>query len=344
MPSLNKAKTQTKTILKWVGISIGIIFIFLMGVRLIEFVREILTPPAPPTASFGKLPSIPFPNQKKENITYTLNTLTGFLPNFSDRAKVYKITQSQPTLLALDKTREKVGKIGFTSNETRIAEDIYQWADQESLQRRITVNIFSSDFTLSSLYLATPTLQTFDLGEKDSAISIAKSFLSNMLEFPEDIDDEKTKTIAYSIEKGALNPTSRFSDAKIIKVDFFQKDLDSLPIYYEKGVSSTMNFLVGKIGNDLKVVDGRYLHSDISKESSTYAIKSASQAFSQLKEGKGYIASKDPSAVEITIKKVFLSYYMGEEKQNFLMPVVVFEGDNDFIAYVSAIRDEWMSN
>ena len=344
MPTLSKAKTQTKTILKWAGISIAIIFLFIMGVRFISFVAEILTPPAPPQAVFGKLPRVSFPNQQKENITYTLNTLTGFLPNFSDRAKVYKITQGQPTLLALDKTREKVGKIGFISNETKIAEDVYQWADQESLQRRITVNIFSSDFTLSSLYLATPALQALTLDEKDSAISIVKSFLVNMLEFPEDLDNEKTKTIVYSIEKGALNSTSRFSDAKIIKVDFFQKDLDSLPIYYEKGISSTMNFLVGKTGNDLKVVDARYLHSNISAESSTYAIKSASQAFSQLKEGKSYIASKAPGIVEVTIKKVFLSYYIGEEEQNFLMPVVVFEGDNDFIAYVSAIRDEWISN
>ena len=344
MPTLSKAKSQTKTILAWAGISITIIFLFVMGTRFLNIVKDILTPPPPPQASFGKLPPISFPNQPKENITYTLNTLTGFLPNFSDRAKVYKITISQPTLLALDKTREKVAKIGFTSNETRIAEDVYQWAEQDPLQKRLTVNIFSLDFTLSSIYLVTPTLQTLDSHEKDSAISTAKSFLNNISQFSEDLDIEKTKTTIYSIEKGVLSPTSKFSDAKIIKVDFFQKDLDKLPIYYENGIGSTMNFIVGKQNNELKVIDARFSHKNISQEQSTYAIKSAPYAFTELKEGKAYIAYKDPNIVEITIKKVFLGYYVGEGDQDFLMPVVVFEGDNDFIAYVSAVKDEWISN
>jgi len=344
MPSLNKAKRQTQIILKWTSISIGIIFIFLMGTRFLAFVQEILTPPPPPQASFGKLPAISFPNQRKVNIIYTLNTLTGFLPNFSDRAKVYKITQSQPTLLALDKAREKVAKIGFTSNETKIAEDVYQWAEKDPLQRRITVNIFSLDFTLSSAYLVTPIVQTFDSDEKNSAIFTAKSFLSDISQFSEDLDIEKTKTTVYSIEKGTLSPTSKFSDAKIIKVDFFQKDLDKLPIYYENGISSTMNFIVGKQDGELKVLDARFSHKNISQEQSTYAIKSATLAFTQLKEGKAYIAYKDPNTVEITIKKVLLGYYIEEGEQDFLMPVVVFEGDDDFIAYVSAVRDEWISN
>ena len=35
--------------------------------------------------------------------------------------------------------------------------------------------------------------------------------------------------------------------------------------------------------------------------------------------------------------------YLENKEQNFLMPVVVFEGDNGFIAYVSAVTDEWIN-
>lgn len=346
MPTLSKAKRGTQTILRWLGISLFIIFLFLFGIRFLGFIKDIFTPPPAPQASFGKLTPISFPNKPKENIIYSLDTLSGFLPNFSDRTKVYKISTNPPTLLALDKTREKVSRVGFTTNETKIAEDVYQWADKDpSLQRTVTINIFSSDFTLSSSFLTTPALQTLSgSDQKQSAVEKAKSFLSNMSLFTDDLDNQKTKATLYSIEKGELIPTPKLSDAKIVRVDFFQKDLDGLPIYYEKGVGSTINLLVGKENNELKVVSATYFHKNISKNSSTYAIKSASQAFSELKQGMGFVASKPKDIVEVSIKKVFLGYYVGESEQEFLMPVIIFEGDNDFVSYISAVRDEWINN
>lgn len=346
MPTLNKTKKETKIILKWGGIFLSIILLFLISGRFAEIIKENLTPPPPPDASFGKLPSIPFPNQQKENITYSIDTLSGFLPNFSDRTKVYKINVGQPTLLALDKTREKVAQVGFTSKGTPITKDVYQWIDQSSIiQRRITINIFSQDFTLSSPYLIIPSLQFFEnSNEQDSAIETAKTFLSDMMLFPHDLDEEKTKTILYSIEDNTLIPASKISNSKIIRVDFFQKDIDNLPIYYEKGITSTIDLLIGKENNRPKVLDARYFYKNISQISSIYAIKSASVAFAELKQGKGYIASKSHNSVEVTIKKVLLGYYIGEGQQEFLMPIVIFIGENDFVAYISAVKDEWISN
>lgn len=346
MPTLNKAKKETQIIIKWGGISLLIIFIFLMAIRGVTFIKDILTPPSPPQASFGKLSPIPFPNQQKENITYTLDTLTGFLPGFSDRAKVYKILPIQPTLLGLNKTREKVARINFESQEIQITQDVYQFSDLNSnLQKRITINIFSSDFTVSSTFMTNQSLQTLTSPqEKDNAIEKAKSFLENMSLFSGDIDENKTKISTYSLERGELIPTSKISETKIVRVDFFQKDVDNLPIYYEKGITSTIDLLVGKENNDLKVVNASYFHKNISENSSTYAIKSAQEAFAQLKEGKGYIAHKATDTVEVVIKKVLLGYYVGENDQELLMPIIIFEGENDFIAYVSGVRDEWISN
>jgi hypothetical protein len=346
MPTLSKAKKETQLILKWSGIALAIILFLFMGIKFITFVTNLLAPPAPPQAGFGKLPTIPFPSQAKENISYSLDTLTGFLPSFSDRAKIYKTISDPPTLLGLDKTRGKVAKVGFSSSGTQISEDTYQWIDQSgSLQRTITMNIFSSDFILSSSYLTTPSLETFlRPDEKDEAIKVAKSFLSVMSVFPQDIDEEKTKTTSYSLNNGTLNLTSKISDTKIVKVDFFQKDLDRLPIYYQNGLSSTFDFLVGKENKELKVVAAKFFHKNVSQTSSTYAIKTASEAYAELKNGNAYIAYKNPNTVEFTIKKVFLGYYMGEDRQEFIMPIVVFEGTDNFIAYVSAVKDEWISN
>lgn len=346
MLTLNKTKKETQIILKWGGIAIGIIFLFFVGIKFLTFVKDLFTPPPPPETAFGKLPAIPFPNQIKENIAYSLDTLTGFLPNFSDRATVYKIISDPPTLLGLNKTLEKVSEIGFKSNGTQIAEDTYQWIDQTaSLQRKITMNIFSSDFSLSSPYLITPSLEKFSgTDEKNRATDVAKSFLAKMSLFPEDIDENKTKTTLYTIEDAILIPATKISNTKIIGVDFFQKDLNNFPIYYDRGISSTIDFLIGKENSELKVVSARFFHKKISKTASTYAIKTAQAAYSELQKGKAYIAYKPANTVEFKIKKVFLGYYMGEDQQEFLMPIVVLEGSNDFVAYVSAVRDEWISN
>lgn len=340
MPTLNKTKKETQLVLRWGGISLIIIFLFLVGMRLVTFIKEALTPPAPPDASFGKLPPISFPDQQKESIKYSLDTISGFLPDFSDRAKVYKITAQPPTLLALDKTQQKIAQLGFTSKGTKIAEDIYQWVDQGSgLQRQITINIFSSDFTLSSPYLVTPSLQTLNNTDQEKIIELAKSFLSSISLLPQDLDETKTKTTFYSIQKSELVLVSEIENAKIAKVDFFQKDIDSLPIH-----SSAINFLIGKENNNLKVVDVRYFHKNISDISSAYAIKSAQDAFSQLKKGEAYIVSNPQNTNEVVIKNAYLGYYIGEYKQEFLMPIIVFKGEDDFAAYVSAIKDEWINN
>jgi hypothetical protein len=347
MATLNKTKKDTQIILTWIGILIAIISLIFMIIKFYGLIKNILTPPAAPEASFGKLPAIPFPDKAKENLTYSLDTVSGSLPSFSDRTKVYKIILDPPTLLGLDKTRKILSRVGFYTPGTQISENTYQWTDQNlSMQKTITMNLFSSDFTLSSSYLATQSsLQNFsNTDEKDQTIQTAKDFLSSMSLFQQDIDESKTKITPYSITNGALALTSKISDIKIVKVDFIQKDINNLPIYYDKGISSTISFLVGKENNVLKVVNGSYFHKNISEISSAYAIKTASEAYLELQGGKAYIAYKPTNTTSITIKEVFLGYYIGENQQEYLMPIVIFKGNDNFIAYVSAIRDEWISN
>ena len=78
---------------------------------------------------------------------------------------------------------------------------------------------------------------------------------------PQDVDENKTKTTLYSIENGTLTLTSKSSNAKIVRVNFFQKDLDNLPIYYEKGVISTIDFLIGKQNSQLKTDSNKFIEA-----------------------------------------------------------------------------------
>ncbi len=348
MPTLSQAATETRIILKWGGVILAILIVIFLLFRGGGILRNALfpTPPAPPTVSFGKLPLIIFPsNVSDKNFNYSLGTVTGALPTFPDRIKVYKMTPIPPDLLALKKAIRKVSSVGFINPELPVSAKIYQWNDNDLLNRSLTMDIFSADFSLSSTFISDPIVQSaINFPDEAMAITTAQDFLSSMSSFPDDLDTNKTKTLLFSINNNTLTTATSVSNAQVIEVDFFQKDIDKLPIYYPKAVSSTMNVLVVGGKDKSQVAQVNFSHQTVSDQSATYPIKTADDAYSLLKQGRGYIASYFGKATDISIKNVFLAYYIGDKKQNYLFPIAVFEGDNGFFAYVPVVTDEWIDN
>ncbi len=347
MLTLSQATAETRTFIKWGAIIIVLLFLAVISVRLISYFKNTFfpTPPPPPTVSFNKLPTISFPaNASGKSFTYSLDTVTGILPVFPDRLKVYKMVSKAPDLLALNKARSSVAAVGFNSAEVPVSNQVYQWEDNGPLNRTITMNIFSLNFNLSSSFMTDPTVQAAgNLPDQNGAISVAESFLSGMDSFPSDIDTSKTQTFIYSINNNTLTTASSISNTQVIEVDFFQKDVDKLPIYYPKAINSTMNVLVVAGQDQPQVAQVNFYHQTISSTYATYPIKTAQQAFDELKQGKGYIASYFGNSDYISIRNVALGYYIGDKKQDYLMPIAVFSGDNGFYAYVPLVTDVWVN-
>jgi len=348
MLTLNQATLMTKNVAKWSSIALGALILLFIIFRIGVLVKNIVapTPPPPPTVSFGKLPEIEFPQSTNtRNYSYAIDTATGQLPEFPDRAKVYKIFQEQPDLLALKKTSEKIDQRGFTTGPVRIQDNTYQWSDPNSdIGSRISIDIFTSNFSISSSYLGNQNiLSRNSLPSPSDAKTFAQTFLSGMSLLPEDLNLEDDQSpIFYSIQNSQLVPTTSFANAHIIGVNFFQKDKDKLPIYYPNPTQSTMKLFIGGGRSFPQVVEASFFHQKISDDSGTYPIKTPDELFSQLKEGKAYIAS-EANTDDILIQEVLLAYYSSDKKQDYLMPIIVFKGTDGFTAYVSAVKDEWIS-
>ena len=45
----------------------------------------------------------------------------------------------------------------------------------------------------------------------------------------------------------------------------------------------------------------------------------------------------------VEINNVFPAYYVSTKTQVYLMPIFVFQGSNNFYAYVPAVTDEWIN-
>ena len=102
-----------------------------------------------------------------------------------------------------------------------------------------------------------------------------------------------------------------------------------------------MNFLVA--GNDYlgDIVQATYIHQDLGTDTATYPIKTTTQAFDELQKGKAYIARYYGTSRGIAIQKMYLANFMSEEDQEYVQPVIVFEGKDGFMAYLPAIDSSW---
>lgn len=255
----------------------------------------------------------------------------------------------------------------------------YEWnetsADQNGFQNALTYNIVTQNFSMTSNYLTQLSVQQAQyiqtLNYPTDVIPTVQSFLTSLNSFPSDIDltltqsppsgDNYTTTPQlFSVTNGQLTPTSALSNAQVIRVDLYQNAIDytitaaesqnvsqfenfpmQLPIVYPHPPYSTMNFLVASGQGSADVVSANFYHQTINLQSNkaVYPIKTPQQAFDDLKNGQAYIAAYSGTGNQISITNVFLAYYLGSTQQNYLMPVVVFEGQNGFFAYVSAVAD-----
>jgi len=341
MPTLSQTTLETKIILKWLGIIFGGILIVTIIFNIYKGLNP--TPPPPPQVLFGKLDKISFPQSSTDKkLTYAIDTISGKLPAFPNQVKVYKMEKNKPNLLSLEQAQSKVSKIGFNVKPVPLSPSFYEWTD-EAFSKRIVMNIITFNFNLSSFFVFDSKFASIEAPlSPEVAETVAKSFLSSMELLPADIDPLKTKTNSFSIKNNSLTTATSLSNTQVVRVDFWQKDLDGLPIFYPNANLSTMNVLVAGEKSDPQIVEANYFRQALLNESSTYPIKTVDLALDNLKKGMGYIASFSGTG-KVSIKNVSLGFYEDAKDQNFLSPVFVFEGDNNFTAYEPAITDEWVS-
>ena len=347
MPTLSVVRTDFKKLLKWGAIALaGIIALFIIF-KIIMFVKNIILPPPPPkpTLLFGTLKKQEFPEGINREFTYEVDTISGDFPEFKNIANVFKMEQRGPDILAVDNASNKVVALGFNKKPEQLSDFVYKWTGPSPLNRTLTQDIRLNKFQVASSYMTQEEkLNANKFETREEAIAYAKSFLERNEMLPEDLDDEKTKVDFLILENGTIKPSSRIVTSNIATVYFFQKPIEEIPIVYPQSPNSSMRFLVGKLDSKNGVVlDANFAYQKIlTEEASTYPIKTAEEAYEDLKKGQGKVIAYNGNEKNIKIKNIYLAYYNAGQLQNYLMPVIVFEGNDGFIAYIPAIPDEWI--
>lgn len=302
-------------------------------------------PAAAPTVSFGKLPAINFSQKEKiGGLNFKLETPTGVLPQFPDRLKVFFMPSQRPNLLALDRARQQAASLGFKAEPKKLSEKIYQWEKTVDAKIVFKIDIFSGSFVYNydwqsdQSVLAGKNIPGEEGVKKDSL-----SFLSKALALEMDLSSGRIEVNYLQLDGDELVPAIAVSEANFVKVDIFRQNIEELEVLTTDPAKGMVSFLVsGAREYEKKIVEVVYNYYPVKYDSwGTYPIKTADQAWQELKSDQGFVSRWDGSGSQIIIRRVYLAYFDSEEQQKFLQPIIVFEGDDNFFGYVPAIVQEW---
>jgi len=348
MASLTETAYYTRKAIKYgaLGLILLVVFKGLFSAGLNWWRKLHPAPPPPPTVAFGKLPKIKFPESKfkQEKLVFKLETTSGGTPNLGDRARVYFMPSQKSSLLALERAKNQAARMGFFNEPKKISETVYQWQQKKSLLATLTLNIITGNFTLKKNWQEDETLLNERLlPDKKQAIIEARNFFQKNGLDADDLSPEKARITFFRFTPPNLTPAISLSEADFVRIDLFRKDLAELPLLPANPKKALVSILFsGSRVEERRILEVEYTHFPIDTETfATYPLKTSAQAWEELKTGKGFIANLEGSNQQIVIRKIYLAYFESEEPQNYLQPIYVFEGDNDFIAYVPAISNQW---
>lgn len=336
------------------GIKFGIIgllsfFIIKTSFGIFKSYWQKAHPPAPPPpdTAFGKLPSVNLPNQNVNKPTnLVLETISGGLPDdLPTQTKVYFIPQKGGRFHSLDQATEIAGNMGLTSEPQKITENTYKYTNQQN-DTEMTINVLTQNFIYQYDYLNDQTMiNPPRLPSKQEAIKEFESFLSSIDKLSDELKNGEYTVTYWKVRGPRLMKATAPVEADFIRVNLSRPAINDYPIVEPNPPRTLVSGLLSGIrrqGSNIVEVDFTYFPYDDEKFA-TYPIKTVQQAWEKVQQGEYYLASYLPQEnKQVKIRKVSLAYFNPPSVTRFLQPIYLFEGDQDFKAYVPALPPEWV--
>jgi hypothetical protein len=343
---LAQVSVVARKIIRW-GIFLILFLIvgrILWGAGVSAYKKLFPAPPDPPTITFGKLTKLPFPESTRPGgITFTLENPEGTLPTLPFQMKVYFMPKVSSHLLSLEVAKQKASSLGYLADELAISETVYRFAHKNGFAN-LQINIVSGVFSLGyDLKGDTSPLSTRP-PNPEVAAALVRSFLSTADLLAADLTGPTTHQF-LKVDNEQLVGALSLSDASLIKIYLFRKNYEDYPSLTPYQNQSNVWFIVsGSQETDKKIIGGEYHYFPVDEtQFATYPIKTAQAAWDELIAGGGYIVNSG-GAVEggnVKIRKIYLGYYDAGLPVEFFQPIIVFEGDNGFKAYIPAITSDY---
>ncbi|MBU3935497.1 hypothetical protein KJ909_02375 [Patescibacteria group bacterium] len=341
MTSLTRVAYVSRKIIKYGGGGLLIFVIFWsIATGAIRAYRAKNPAIEAPTVRYGLLPKTAFPEKEFSKKEFRQELANDAFPQFASQTKIYVIYRPSRDFLALEEDKKVAASLGFIEEPKQIKYGVYEF-ENRNLRQTLTMNVLEGSFVLKYPYLDDQTLLApGKVPNKNEAIAIASGYLETSGKLDEKLKEGEKKVEYWRIDYDGLKVASSLSEANVARVDFFRKNLDDLPIVGIQVNRAPVSVLVsGSEVASKKVVEVNYKSVMIDEESySTYPIKPIEEAWKDLQSGNYWPAS-DSQEKTVAIRNVYLAYFEPVVLTNFLQPIFVFEGSDNFVAYVTAVTD-----
>lgn len=281
------------------------------------------------------------------SLNVVLDTIQGQAVTATETAKVYFIPPTTPRFGYRQKAFLMAKTLGFDTEAAKykLIDKIATFEDQRS---RLKIDI--SNFNFSYEYDFTQDEELFSGAYIPSQREIenkAIDLLKAVGRYPDELARGKTSAryFLYQPADKALIPVKRPQEANVVEIDFYRPNIDEFDIVSERFFSSQNYVVMVFRQNESKIIKTQVQFFEKSDEQvGVYGLKTGDKAFDDLKSGKNLIVSGSSRTGEVKIKTMFLGYLDPSTYQEYLQPVYVFLGEGDFVAYVSAVVDQYSAD
>ncbi len=307
-------------------------------------------PAPPPNVLFGKIPSPNFPQSAtvSSSLKFTLENIEGKPPETTSAGKVYAMIKKAPTILSSQRAKAFANKLGFKNEPEVLSSTYYKFINDRDELQTLEVDIVTMNFKLKYDYTKNP--QIFYQGNirsKNQAINDVKAYISSKGLFDSLILNGKITAdlLKFDMTTKTFSVASSLSNTDAVRVNFVRNDLDGLKVLPPKfDKSFTYVLYTASFSDNWKYPEIIYTYWPIDYSNfATYPLRSSTTAWQNLVDGQATIIEMGGNnSNNIIIRNIYLAYYDSEEFQPYLQPIFVFEGDNNFVAYLPAVDSQWL--
>lgn len=330
-------------------LSVLLILILFYSVQLIILIlqNKPTGPAISPIFNVLKRPTIPEASSSA-GIKFALENIEGRPVTATDTARVYYLLPPPRTTFGF---RQKAYLMAKTLNfETDTVSFILQGRNAvfSDATKKLSIDIQNFNFNFQFSFADQPGL--FDKAvtpSEQNAQAQAVAFLQSLDTYPEELAKGKTNAIFFNFnpQSKTIKPINKGEDANLVEIDFSRADIDGFPTVSPSFFNS-QNFVLMAFFNDgtFQVLRSQVKFFEKSLEQfGVYPLRTGDEAYVDLQQGEGIVISNPQKRKDVIIRTMFLAYFDPDEYQDYLQPVYVFVGDDNFVAYVPAVTKQYIA-
>lgn len=298
--------------------------------------------------TFGPLPAPVFTHKLDYPVggTYELDNIEGRPISATDSAQVFFIPPKSPRFSYLQNIYTMAKNAGFNTERTpHSLQDTTAVFDDGTQRLSIDITYFNFSYKYSyersALTFINPQI-TDETTIKDRAIR----YLQQLGKYPPELaaGTQHIVYMRYNTDLKEFEVVKDPQDANVVEVDFFGPDVlegaGEYPIVSPKYFTSENYVVMSMSGLSPKILKAQIKFFEKMRQIRAFIrSKLVTKRGQNLTPETEQLFPPEEKVIQSKSKKMFLGYFEPDTYQPYFQPVYVFLGDNNFAAYVPAVKN-----